>query len=65
MKTKQRFQPPSESPDAARRSLSVKTLSLQVAITEPDLPQAVWQAFNLAKGGGRELNLAFSLQPGR
>jgi hypothetical protein len=44
---------------------AVKTLSLQVAITEPDLSKAVRQAFDLAKGAGRELNLAFDFRPGR
>ena len=42
---------------------TIKTVNLQVAVTEPDLKNAVRAAFNLAKSGGRELNLAFGLQP--
>jgi hypothetical protein len=60
MKTKQQT---NESKDGTLNGAPVKTLNLQVAITEPDLPKAVRQAFDLAKGGGRELNLAFNLQP--
>ena len=61
MKTKQQT---NESKDGTPHGAPVKTLSLQVAITEPNLSKAVRQAFDLAKGGGRELNLAFKLQPG-
>jgi hypothetical protein len=61
MKIKQQT---NESNDATNHGAVVKTLSLQVAITETDLSQAVRQAFDLAKGAGRELNLAFNLQPG-
>lgn len=64
MKIKKQTNESNESNDATNHSASVKTLSLEVAITEPDLSKAVWQAFNLAKGGGRELNLAFNLRPG-
>lgn len=53
-----------EALDAAKRGASLKTLNLEVAITEPDLHQAVRQAFDLAKGGGRELNLDFNFQSG-
>jgi hypothetical protein len=35
---------------------------MQVAVTDPNLQNAVREAFALAKSGGRELNLAFSLQ---
>ena len=38
----------------------VKTVSLQVAVTKPDLHNAVREAFGLAKSGGQELDLAFS-----
>jgi hypothetical protein len=62
MKTKQHA---NESKDGALHRAPVKTLSLQMAITEPDLSKAVRQAFDLAKGGGLELNLAFNVQPGR
>jgi hypothetical protein len=48
---------------AARNGATIKTISLQVAVTEPDLQNAVRAAFDLAKSGGRELDLAFSLQP--
>ena len=47
---------------AITNSATVKTVSLQVAVTEPDLPRAVREAFDLAKSGGRELDLTFSLQ---
>ena len=46
---------------AARNGATIKTVSLQVAVTEPDLQNAVREAFDLAKSGGRELDLAFSL----
>jgi hypothetical protein len=61
MKTKQ--QTSKSNHEATIPSAAVKTLSLQVAITEPDLPKAVQVAFSLAKSGGRELNLAFNCQP--
>ncbi|MGA2788343.1 MAG: hypothetical protein ABSF60_12525 [Verrucomicrobiota bacterium] len=48
---------------AARNGATIKTVSLQVAVTEPDLQNAVREAFTLAKSGGRELDLAFTLQP--
>ena len=41
---------------------AIKTVRLQVAVAEPDLKNAVMAAFELAKSGGRELNLDFSLQ---
>jgi hypothetical protein len=44
-------------------TIKIKTVSLQVAATEPDLQNAVREAFGLAKSGGRELNLDFNLQP--
>lgn len=47
--------------DAIKKSAPIKTLSLQVAVSEPDLPKAVREAFDLAKSAGRELNLAFNL----
>ena len=62
MKTKQQTY---EYKGVSRPTTTVKTLSLQVAITEPDLRKAVRQAFDLAKGGGRELDLAFNCQPCR
>jgi hypothetical protein len=48
---------------AARTGTTIKTVSLQVAVTEADLQNAVRTAFDLAKSGGRELDLAFTLQP--
>jgi len=48
---------------AITNSATVKTVSLQVAVTEPDLPKAVREAFDLAKSGGRELDLTFSPRP--
>jgi uncharacterized protein YjgD (DUF1641 family) len=47
--------------DAIKKSAPIKTLSLQVAVSEPDLQKAVREAFDLAKSAGRELNLAFNL----
>ena len=41
----------------------IKTVSLQVAVTRPDLQNVVRKAFDLAKSGGRELDLAFIRQP--
>jgi len=58
MKTKKQLNEPS---DAIEKGVPIKTLSLQVTVTEPDLPQAVRVAFDLAKSAGRELNLAFNL----
>jgi len=58
MKTKNQL---NEADDANQKSAPVKTLHLQVAVTEPDLPRAVRMAFDLAKSAGRELNLDFSL----
>jgi len=58
MQTKKQL---NESNDAIKKSAPVKILSLQVAVTEPDLLKAVRDAFDLAKSGGRELNLAFNL----
>ena len=60
MKTKK---PLNEANDAIKKSVPVKTLSLQVAITGPDLAKTVREAFDLAKSGGRELDLAFTLRP--
>ena len=57
MKTKKQL---NEANDATGKSAPIKTLSLQVAVTEPDLPRAVRVAFDLAKSAGRELNLDFN-----
>ena len=59
MNTKKRSYEPKY---VAKNGATIKTVSLQVAVTEPDLKNAVREAFTLAKSGGRELNLAFSLQ---
>ena len=50
-----------ENDDATGKSAPIKTLSLRVTVTEPDLPKAVRVAFDLAKSAGRELNLDFNL----
>ena len=50
-----------EANDAIERVAPIKTLSLQAAVTEPDLPKTIRAAFDLAKNAGRELNLDFSL----
>ena len=57
MNTKKR---PYEAKYAVKHGAIVKTVSLQVAVTRPDLHNAVREAFALAKSGGRELDLAFS-----
>ena len=56
MKTRKLFNEPD---DATKKP--VKTLSLQVAISEPDLQKTVQVAFDLAKSAGRELDLTFNL----
>jgi uncharacterized protein YjgD (DUF1641 family) len=58
MKTKKQL---NEANDAVEKSAPIKTLSLSVAVSEPDLQKAVRVAFDLAKSGGRELNIAFNL----
>ena len=50
-----------EADDATKKNAPIKTLSLSVAVSEPDLQKAVRVAFDLAKSAGRELNLAFNL----
>jgi len=47
--------------NTAKDKAAIKTVSLQVAVTRPDLQNTIRKAFDLAKGGGRELDLAFSL----
>jgi hypothetical protein len=44
---------------SAKGGATVKTMRLRLAVTEPDLQQSVEAAFELAKSGGRELDLAF------
>ena len=58
MKTKKQLD---EANDAITKSAPIKTLSLSVAVSEPDLQKAVRVAFDLAKSEGRELNLAINL----
>ena len=58
MKTKKQL---NEANDAIEKSAPIKTLSLSVAVSEPDLQKTVRVAFDLAKSAGRELNIAFSL----
>ena len=40
----------------------IKFVSLEVDVAKPNFPKAVQAAFDLAKSGGRELNLTFTLQ---
>ena len=62
MKTKNKpYEPKFIAKDATTDREPLKTVSLQVAVTRPDLQNAVRKAFELAKSGGRELDLAFSL----
>jgi hypothetical protein len=64
MNTKNKpYEPKYATKNANNNRPAIKTVSLQVAVTEPDLQNAVRKAFELAKSGGRELNLSFSLQP--
>jgi uncharacterized protein YjgD (DUF1641 family) len=58
MKTKKQL---NEANEAIEKSAPIKTLSLSVAVSEPDLQKAVRVAFDLAKSAGRELNLVFNL----
>ena len=63
MNTKNRsYEPKYVAKNGATNGATIKTVSLQIAVTEPDLQNAVREAFNLANSGGRELDLAFSLQ---
>jgi len=48
---------------ATKSRAAIRTISLQVAATEPDLKKTVLAAFDLAKSSGLELDLAFTLQP--
>jgi hypothetical protein len=41
-----------ESKSVAMNAPKIKTVSLQIAVTEPDLQKAVWKAFDLAKSAG-------------
>lgn len=56
MKARKQFNKPN---DAIKKP--VKTLSLRVAISEPDFQKAIRVAFDLAKSAGQELDLAFNL----
>jgi hypothetical protein len=56
------YEPKYVAKNGATNGATIKTVSLQIAVTEPNLQNAVRQAFDLAKSAGRELNLAFSLQ---
>jgi hypothetical protein len=48
---------------AAKNGAAIKTVSLHFAVTRPNLQNVVRKAFELAKSGGRELDLAFTLRP--
>jgi hypothetical protein len=63
MNTKNKPYEPKYATKNANNRPAIKTVSLQVAVTRPDLQNAVRKAFELAKSGGRELDLAFTLQP--
>jgi hypothetical protein len=52
---------PYEPKFATKDKAAIKTVTLQLAVTKPDLQNTIRKAFDLAKGGGRELDLAFSL----
>ncbi len=62
MKTKKQL---NEANDAFKKGAPVKTLNLQVAVSEPDLPKVVREAFDLAKSAGRELDLVFNFPSNR
>jgi hypothetical protein len=57
MNTKKRSYEPKY---ATKNGAIIKTVSLQITVTKPDLQSAVREAFTLAKSAGRELNLAFN-----
>jgi 3-hydroxyisobutyrate dehydrogenase-like beta-hydroxyacid dehydrogenase len=62
MNTKNKsYEPKFSIKNTAKDKAAIKTVSLQVAVTRPDLQNTIRKAFDLAKGGGRELDLAFSL----
>jgi protein tyrosine phosphatase (PTP) superfamily phosphohydrolase (DUF442 family) len=64
MNTKNKpYEPKYATKDTIQDRTIIKTVSLQVAVTRPDLQNAVRKAFDLAKSGGRELDLAFTFQP--
>ena len=48
---------------AAPKKAAIKTISLKVDMTEPNLNSTIQKAFNLAKSSGLELDLAFVPQP--
>jgi hypothetical protein len=50
----------SEPDDVIEKRAPIKTLKMQVAVTEPDLSKVVQEAFDLAKSAGRELDLEFN-----
>ena len=54
--------PSSEPRYVTRDGPRIKTVCLQVAVTESSLQDSVWEAFALAKSAGRELDLAFTSQ---
>jgi sugar/nucleoside kinase (ribokinase family) len=60
MKTQNQWNEPD---DVIEKNAPIKTLNLQVAVTEPDLSEAVRAAFDLAKSAGRELDIDFNLPP--
>ena len=49
-----------EQKNAVNDALKIKTVRLQFGVTDRDLEAKVKEAFDLAKSGGRELDLTFS-----
>jgi hypothetical protein len=45
---------------SVENALKVKTVSLRLAVTDQCLEAKIKEAFDLAKSGGRELDLTFS-----
>jgi len=55
-------QPLNYSLGITKHGSPVKIVNLEVDVTKPNFPKEVRAAFDLAKSGGRELNLTFTLQ---
>jgi hypothetical protein len=55
-----------EPKHAVKGAPKIKTVGLQLGVTDRDLEAKIKRAFDLAKSGGRELNLTFCFgDPGR
>jgi hypothetical protein len=57
MKTEMKFY---RAKQAVKNAPKIKTLDMQLSVTNHDLGVEVRKAFDLAKSSGQELNLSFS-----